>query len=180
MSDINPAAATSVPTEFLKHWNHLKQLQHEVVPPFEACPKCSGVAIRCQGFVTIGSGTVKLHCENGHEWDSKSARVVVHQLPDEHRADGGAPAKAVVQAVDAAARGLRAYTEEPAGPLEMLVMSLARELHDREHVECDWFSHNGSSVTGFCRRACEARGLDWKWVYAAIERERLDEKTDLR
>ena len=76
--------------------------------------------------------------------------------------------------------GLRDVCELPAGPLEVLVMSLARELHDREHLECDWFSHNGSSVTSFCRRACEARGLDWKWVYAAIERERLDEKTDLR
>lgn len=167
-------------TRFLKHWNHLKQLPSESVTQFEVCPECSDAVIRCQAFATLGGGTVKMRCENGHEWDSKSARVVVHQLPDEHRADGGAPAKVVAQAVDAAARRLRAYTEEPAGPLEVLVMSLARELHDREHVECDWFSHNGSSVAGFCRRACEARGLDWKWVYAAIERERLDEKTDLR
>lgn len=74
----------------------------------------------------------------------------------------------------------RRFTAEPCGPLEMLVMSLARELHDAEHADCDWFGHVGSTISSFCRRACEARGLDWKWVLQAIERERLDERTEAR
>lgn len=167
-------------TGFLKHWNHLKQLPSESVTQFEVCPECSEAVIRCQIFATIGDGTVKMRCENGHEWDSKSARVVVHPLGDEHRTNGDTITWTSARSGVYSLRGLRVYTEEPAGPLEVLVMSLARELHDREHADCDWFSHNGSSVTGFCRRACEARGLDWKWVYAAIERERLDEKTEVR
>lgn len=74
----------------------------------------------------------------------------------------------------------RRFTEEPAGPLNLLVMALGRELHDRERPGEDWFDLVGSSVGGYCRRACEARGLDWKWVVEAIQRERLDERTEMR
>jgi hypothetical protein len=69
----------------------------------------------------------------------------------------------------------RRFTEEPAGPLELLVMALGRELHDRERPGEDWFGLVGSSVSSFCRRACEARSIDWNWMRDAISRERLAE-----
>lgn len=182
MSEPKPDAATSTPFSYILTAERGAEASPLVIGPrFDDCPECSKPPIRYQAFVTGSSiGVVKLRCENGHEWDSKSARVVVHPLGDEHRANGDTITWTSARSGVYSLHGLRVYTEEPAGPLEVLVMSLARELHDREHVECDWFGHNGSSVAGFCRRACEARGLDWKWVYAAIERERLDEKTEVR
>lgn len=93
------------------------------------------------------------------------------------RAYDATPAGAAARAPDAQ---LRRYTEEPAGPLELLVMHLGRALHDAERPGGDWFGLVGSSVEGFCRRAMEARGLEWSWVREAIERERLDERTTKR
>lgn len=80
----------------------------------------------------------------------------------------------------AAPNTLRRYTLEPAGPFELLVMKLAREFHDEERPGEDWFGLVGSSVTSFCRRACEAGGMDWAWIRAEIERERLDPDTERR
>lgn len=74
----------------------------------------------------------------------------------------------------------RFYTEEPVGPFQLLVMSLGRELHDREHPDGDWFGLVGSSVQGYCRRACEDRGIDWHWVREAISQESLDDRTSKR
>ena len=74
----------------------------------------------------------------------------------------------------------RKYSEEPAGPLELLVMALGRELHNRERPGDDWFDLVGSSVAGYCRRACEARGIHWDWVRLAIVRESGAEDTERR
>ena len=76
--------------------------------------------------------------------------------------------------------GPRRYTEDPTGPLETVVMYLARELHYRERPGDDWFGLVGSSVTSCCRRAIEARGLDWRWIHGAITKERMSEDTARR
>lgn len=62
----------------------------------------------------------------------------------------------------------RTYTEHPCGPVELLSMVLGRELFERERPDEDWFGLVGSSVSSFCRRACEERGIDWDWVRGAI------------
>jgi hypothetical protein len=61
-----------------------------------------------------------------------------------------------------------------------MVMRLARECHDREHPDCDWFGHSGSTVTSFCRMAVELHGLDWKWVMQGIAAERMRDGEDKR
>lgn len=72
------------------------------------------------------------------------------------------------------------YTEESAGPLEPLVMCAARQLHDDERSGEDWLEFAGSTVTSYCRRAIEARGLEWKWIMEAIARECQLETTERR
>lgn len=74
----------------------------------------------------------------------------------------------------------RRYSAEPSGPLETLVLCAARELHDAERPGEDWFDLVGSSVTSFCRRAMEARGLEWRWIMDGIASERLNETTKKR
>lgn len=113
----------------------------------------------------MGCGTLEEHCRQVRDPRSWVQMALPGWRRDALAADGSFEKRSIL---------------EPCGPLEMLVMSLARELHDAEHVDCDWFGHVGSTVSSFCRRACEARGLDWKWVLQAIERERLDERTEAR
>lgn len=70
----------------------------------------------------------------------------------------------------------RLYTSEPAGPVELLVMCLARELHDRERPGERWSDLDRTTALGFCRLACESRGIEWGWVADAVTRERLDDQ----
>lgn len=90
------------------------------------------------------------------------------------------PVKPYVAGVEPRVGALRKYTEEPCGPLEVLVMSMARDLHDAERPDDDWFGLVGSSVSSFCRRACEARRISWTWMSDAIRKERMDETTERR
>ena len=81
------------------------------------------------------------------------------------------------------AERLRRFTREPAGPLEVMVMCLGRELHDRERPGEDWFSlaagtmscfgPEGGTVADYCARACENRGISWLWVASEIGVERV-------
>lgn len=78
---------------------------------------------------------------------------------------------------------LRRFTKGPAGPLEVLVMSLGRELHSRERPGADWLSLEtgteswygveAGTVTDYCARACDTRGVSWSWVVEAIKIERI-------
>lgn len=74
----------------------------------------------------------------------------------------------------------RTYTEDPVGPLELLSMVIGRELFERERPDEDWFGLVGSSVSGFCRRACEERGIDWNWMRLHIVCERTRDQLDPR
>lgn len=155
--------------------------------PLPTCPECGAVARNVTPFISGELVCYVYRCLNGHRYEQAATNVQGAVETQQERADlvplhgnFGVHCKwGPLQIFDESGKERR-FTAEPCGPLEMLVMSLARELHDAEHADCDWFGHVGSTISSFCRRACEARGLDWKWVLQAIERERLDERTEAR
>jgi hypothetical protein len=119
--------------------------------------------------IRIGQWRYQFPPECRH-WRNPTVRVSSWQEPELFESGSG---RGGITLVEFDELGPRRYTEQPAGPLELVVMVMARELHDREHPDCDWFGHVGSTVTSFCRRAVEARGLNWPWVMRAIALERL-------
>ncbi len=178
--------------------------------PLSSCPECGAEARTITPFVSNDSVRFVYRCGSNHRYErtvplspsvvdaieQRGARTLSYSFVASASSSGHSMPSALemvfrggreesqaraAHEVAAESRALRRYTEEPAGPLEVLVMSLGRELHDAEHVDCDWFGHTSSTVSSFCRRACEARGLNWKWVQEAITRERSEDfYTDIR
>lgn len=178
--------------------------------PQMTCPQCGADSRTITPFVSRDAVRIVYRCGSNHQYEQTvpidsaqsggggnvAVRAIAHNFDEaaglsapgtpnalevHFRIDHERSTERSESEIESESRALRRYTEEPAGPLEVLVMCLARELHDAEHADCDWFGHVGSTVSSFCRRACETRGINWKWVQEAITRERSEDfYTDIR
>lgn len=82
---------------------------------------------------------------------------------------------------DPLVKGPRLYTNDPAGPLELVVMSLGRFLYEaRKSPFGPWLTLPDENKLLWGSRECGIRGIDKAWVIEGVRRERNDDRTDKR